>query len=551
MITKSLLALLGLFLPLWLSTEICAYLAWLSPALGPPLFQYEMLAIYPPWQVVRWWRQWGHESAWVFTVAGGGGLAFLLAIVKSRLAPGEKTAEARWASFRELRQAECLDGDGPILGTKGCWTLRYSGERHLFGVGSTGSGKTACLLSTLLATQTRPVSMVLHDPKDTLWPKTAGYRSTLGPVYRLAPLDPATDTYDPLGAIRLGTDDEYADAAILADFLTNPDGTRLDDTGQHFKDSVDMFFTGLILYGLHSGVATTGADLNDLVSCADWKDLLQVMEAFPHPAVQRSAKRAKRVIDKELSGLQSTASRATDVFSDPRVAAFTIATPTSFQLAMLREQDEPCTVYWTIPFAHQERLRPLSRLFFRQLIGYATSRVGGWQHPLRMVIDEVQSLGRLRILAEGLNFVREYGVQLWCLTPSMEELVALYGDHHPFLEGSYLQMIYGLSDPDVARHFSRRIGTHEVKTTRTTRHTGRQGGANTTTDTRNEPLFSETALLHMEEDHVLIAAGKRNVLARQARYYQRRQWRQRSLLPPPVRTQLSTPTPQVALAGNS
>jgi type IV secretion system protein VirD4 len=334
--------------------------------------------------------------------------------------------------------------------------------------------------------------------------------------------------------VRLDTDDEYPDVATIARFLTNPEGKKSrDDTSEHFQELVNAFFCGVLLYGLKSGIATTCADINDLVTRTHWPDLLTVMRAFDHPEVQRAAEVVSRIADRELSGVQTTAARALQIFSDPRVARMT--SQATFRLTDLREAETPCTVYYSVPFADMERLRPLSRLLIRQVMGHITSRLTGWTHPVLVAIDELPSLDRLAILSDALNFAREFGVQLYYLTPSMEEVVNVYGSHHPFLEGTRVQLVYGLNDPDVARRFSRRIGAHTTQRTQTTVQHGGRGGSSTSRSDQEQPLFSETHVLKMPKESVLIAAGTTTVLADQARYFTTEPWRARSEIPPPLR----------------
>jgi type IV secretory pathway TraG/TraD family ATPase VirD4 len=181
----------------------------------------------------------------------------------------------------------------------------------------------------------------------------------------------------------------------------------------------------------------------------------------------------------------------------------------------------------------------------RQIIGHTTSRLTGWTQPLQIIIDEIPSLDRIAIVSEALDFAREYKVQLFCLTPSMGKIIATFGQHHNFLEGSFIQLVYGVYDPDVARRFSRRIGQHTIRAQRQTK-----GGHGTSTseEEKTEPLMSETAVLKMPSHRVLITAGNQTCLATKARYFKprerrlplwgiHRRWWLRSQLPvPPRRT---------------
>jgi type IV secretion system protein VirD4 len=417
---------------------------------------------------------------------------------------------------------------------------RYGGDGHCLVVAGTGSGKTAAIVFPTLLED--PRSTIVNDPKATLywaynkqahmWLGTAGYRRTLGKVVALAPFEAYTDFYDPWQGIRLGTDDEYGDAELLAHYLTNPeDKENLDETSRHFQHLANQVFAGVFLYGLHSGMATTGAAFDALLTRTNWDDLLTVMAAFPHPLVQRAAGVARMPGDRELGSLKTTLANALRIFADPRIARFT--TQSTFTLTDLREQERPCTVYVTVPFGQGQRLRPLARLLYAQMLTYCTSRTAGWRHNLLAILEEYPSLGRFEFSTHLLLTAREAGMQLLIITPSMEELIATYGVHHPFLEGCRVQAIFGISDPSVAKKFSSRVGTWTKTFTRITRQS--KGGQSTTKETKEQDLLSPTALLQLDEREVLIVAGRYKRVLRQARYYEDREWLRRSRLPVPER----------------
>jgi type IV secretion system protein VirD4 len=421
----------------------------------------------------------------------------------------------------------------------------YHGDGHIYVVAATGTGKTAAIVyPTLLAGQPgeRHRSMILNDPKGALywayndarreWRGTAGYRATLGKVVLLAPFHTDTDFYNPWDSIRVGTDDEYGDAEILAHYLTNPeDKENLDETSRHFQSLANQVVAGIFLYGLHERMATTGSEFDALVTQTPWDDLLTVMEAHPHPLVRRAAGVARMPGDRELGSLKTTLANALRIFADPRIARFTARS--TFALTDLREQEQPCTVYVTIPFGQGKRLRPLARLLYAQMLTYCTAHVGGWRHNVLALLEEFPSLGRFEFASDLLNYAREAGMQLCLITPSMEELIDTYGSHNNFLEGCRVQVVFGLTDAGVAKKFAGRVGTvtHTVK--RVTQQA--RGGRSITTDTKEQDLLSPTALLQLGEREVLVLVGRYKRILEQSRYYEHAVWDARSRMAPPER----------------
>ena len=104
-------------------------------------------------------------------------------------------------------------------------------------VASTQSGKTSCFVIPNLLTWEQ--SLLVHDPKEELYAATAGWRSTFSRVVQLAPTSSCSDCFNPLDAIRLGTDHEIRDAQLVSECLTDPEASGSDkrsSASQHFVE---------------------------------------------------------------------------------------------------------------------------------------------------------------------------------------------------------------------------------------------------------------------------------------------------------------------------
>lgn len=111
---------LGLFAVgcgLWTATEVFAYLAWLDPALGTPLWRELFVAIYWPWDILRWAWWWGRTVPEAFLWPSGAGLGGAgVVLLAGWPATSPHQEDARWASRREWRKAECCGKQGIVLG---------------------------------------------------------------------------------------------------------------------------------------------------------------------------------------------------------------------------------------------------------------------------------------------------------------------------------------------------------------------------------------------------------------------------------------------------
>jgi type IV secretion system protein VirD4 len=215
---------------------------------------------------------------------------------------------------------------------------------------------------------------------------------------------------------------------------------------------------------------------------------------------------------------------------DPLVARMT--SRSDFTLRDLRERAKPMSLYLTVPYSDQERLRPLTRLIVRQILDFCTQHIGGWRWRLLGLLDEVQTFNRLPQIPTALNFVRGYGVQLCLITPSMNELDRVYGIHNTFLESSHIRLMFAPNDPNIAETFSRMAGTVEV--TKVRRSTGRGWGTgSTSTSTEPERLLSPTGVTFLPENKGLLFVGNGHypALITKAPFYKNWRLKQRSAMP--------------------
>jgi type IV secretion system protein VirD4 len=242
-----------------------------------------------------------------------------------------------------------------------------------------------------------------------------------------------------------------------------------------------------------------------------------------------------RLADRELSGVLSTASRGLRLYLDPLVARMT--NTSSFTWQDLRERTRPMTLYLSVPYSDQQRLRPLSRLLIRQLLGYTTQHLPGWRHRLLGVIDEVQALNRLQALSEALNYAAGYGVTLCLITPSLHELDRLYGQNNNFLEGCHVRVAYAPNDFTIAQRFSRQTGEMEAQKVRQSwsQDVGSLLGRKTTSaEVERKPLLSPTGLMQLHKEQVLLLVGNMPpAMLTKARYWKHRLWRRRSQIKAP------------------
>ncbi len=159
----------------------------------------------------------------------------------------------RWANDRDIKAMKLLDGFLMVLGK---WKGKYLKFPEIFSalcVSAPNTGKTTgVVIPTILETDS--VCMFINDTKGELFEKTAGYRATLGPVFKMyweGRDDPEKGIYWPCWNIlyhpNLPTR-EYGRAEVVEGTVENliPDGPE--GTDPYWIHAGRSALTGLALY---------------------------------------------------------------------------------------------------------------------------------------------------------------------------------------------------------------------------------------------------------------------------------------------------------------
>lgn len=463
-----------------------------------------------------------------------GGTVVMAKVLRHVRRREERSPDAQWATVKGLRAAKLDGSTGVVLGRYRRYLLRYHGEGHMIIIAPPRTGKTSSVcVPTLLEPQPH-VSLLVNDPKGELYRMTHRYQRSLGRrVYRLDATSLDSDHYNPWDAVRLGTPQEPGDLRVLARLITNPDGqTYRDANVQHWEDLTAQVAQACILFGLLTGRAAHPAGLYDLLGDLVLGDLLVDMEGTYHHALVTTARLLKDMTDNQVKSIMAGLRKNLHIYSDELVARMT--SMSDFAPADLRTGKEPCTVYLTVPFG-QDDLLNVNRVLMRQWLGAAmqqnptpsTTRqtMHGWDDDLLVLLDEVQSLKRLDLLPDAINYGAGFGVRLVLITPSLKSLDELYGAHN-FLESTAVQAYFGVTETKIAEHISRRLGVETVTQERVTK--GR-GGRSVTRESARKPLIDQSGVIHLADDQVIVTTreGKLQMVVTQTPWYRYEPWKRR------------------------
>ena len=582
---------------------------------GHPLFHLFGKAVYNPAYYVLSFIRYGSydqfqpyflKSFLYFLVCGI--LAFLILIVWTIVSAAMLNSErnnvfgtAREATNKDLKENGFLNTpDGIILGyTKdakvsankkedGTISLKlYRHARFITNPGKlntlllapTGSGKgVSVIMPTLLSFLQH---MVIFDPKEENYNKTAGYRATFSHVIKFAPCSMNTMRFNPVMAIRDGDVHAFRDANLIADILFAPSkvGGGQNDTEAYFSNAAKNIVTGALLHirfsdypdkSLHgllkflthtnyttlksqagqgeanaSQGVTQGFAMIDsthyytvteemFAEKADYyqrrgiKAGMRIEATGIHEKIVESATRAMNMNAKEKSSTFSTVYSKLQLFDDPAVAYATSGN--DFEIEDFQKSEKPISLYMCVPYSDVTRISPVFRMLVSFMLRKFTEDATAFgevklSHNLLFLFDEFPILGCFPDIAEVMGVLRGYGIFFLIVAQALNQLVDRYGVNHPFLDHCPVQVIFAPGSVNDAEMYSKAIGSESIHQDKVS-HSGtlRIGTVNNLNFSENDQgrnLFDAADLKRLPGDKALIIShGMQPYLAEKVVYYQ-------------------------------
>ncbi|MGC8494197.1 MAG: type IV secretory system conjugative DNA transfer family protein [Syntrophobacteraceae bacterium] len=477
-------------------TQYLAHLFSYSRGLGKPMFA----TVYAPWKWVEWTMKFyaGYQPTFnkAYEVAGSG-TAVLFAVYAlfsgglRGLKPSAMTdmyGTAHWADREEIRQAGLLptrkDNAGVYVGgwvgKGGMQYLRHNGPEHVMAFAPSRSGKgVGLVIPTLLSW---PDSVVCLDIKGENYALTAGWRREHANNVVLK-FDPASTggisaRFNPLDAIRMGTEFQTADVQNLVTMIVDPDGRGLND---HWAKTGHALLVGAVLHVLYKCAKekkqATLAGVLDLLSDTKRpiKDVLEEMLEYPHSdsgpnaVVAACARDMLNKAENERSGVLSTSISFLTLYRDPTVKN-NIA-QSDFVIRDLMHHDKPVSLYLVVSPADKDRLKPLLRLVVNQIVRILVSdqmkyedgaAKPQYQHRLLLLIDEFPSLGRLEIFQEALAYIGGYGLKAYLIVQDLAQLHNSYGREESITSNCHVRVAFAPNKPETAEYLSKMTGIQTI-----------------------------------------------------------------------------------------
>src|SRR5579863_277758 len=413
-----------------------------------------------------------------------------------------RIATAAWADPEEVEERYSYR-DGTVWlgrsGSEGRMPLGYLDDRHVCLVGGSRGGKgTTSIIPALV---TWPGSLCVVDPKGenatiTAARRGAGSTHCKGMGQTVKVLDPFQSAqvaenlrgrFNPLDTLDPKAEETVDEAGRIADAIVvvHEGGTN----DPFWDESARAMVKGLLLHVLTSPQYKGRRNLitlRKLITRGDWESVETLREAGEkdiapahgllwtglsnNPAFDGLIAGAgdsftNMLINspKQYESVLQVANRNTEFIDSPAMQR--VLEASDFQLSELKTRPEGLSLFLCLPQrymnTHYRWLRMMISLTVTEMEKVRGRPKTG--HPILMVLDEFAGLKRMEVIETAAAQIAGYGVKLFFVLQSLEQLKATYKDNwETFLANSGLKLFFNLEDNFSRDYVSKLIGETEV-----------------------------------------------------------------------------------------
>lgn len=419
---------------------------------------------------------------------------------------------AHWASKNEVQ--DLIESNGVPVGRFDGKILRVD-KTHLITCAGTRSGKgIGAIIPTLLEYHS---SLVCLDIKGENYAVTGARRKEFGKVFVLNPfgvLDIPSNSYNWLDSIDLN-DPGCTDKALrIASILVG--GSSGVGAENHFNEQAKRLLQGVILL-----VCGEKSELRNMPTVA------QLIHKTPFPTLCQLMKEkgdlafgmvgtigaqfANNTSDKELSGILSTAQRATNNLDNELIKRTLIKS----DFDILKLPDEKISIYLIMPADKVSDFQDYIKVFFELAFSSIVSRKKRGKYEVLFLFDEVAQLGYMDSFPKLITLVKGLGAQFWFFFQSIAQLRSIYGKNADTILGNATQIFYGCNDLETSKLISETLGK---KTVREYKKNGEFS------DIGKDLLTPDEVRQLKPDTPIILMAGKPGIMVKRLNYLEDREY---------------------------
>ena len=444
------------------------------------------------------------EFRLITLLIGGAGVLGLLMSLAMSGSLLTRFGDTHWQTRREMKRNGFfgMPGTGFVIGKLGKPGSRapFLCSRtlpHALIVAPTGRGKTTgFVIPNLLTWQG---SAVVLDVKGECFEASARHRAGQGDkVYRFAPTDwegKRTHRYNPLLRIHELKDParQQMELQLLATLFLQNDNDRIQGL---LKGGIDLFVAAGLL-AFQRGRPTLG-EIYRIAASGGQKQKEYFARAHEvwNPAARLIFTRLASTNNDTLTSYVSLLmTSGLDQWQNPAIDEATSVSDFDFR----KIRKTPFSVYLVVQPLMVKPLAPLIRLFFSDLLSALQDKPPGPDEPwpVMILLDEFNRLGKMPIVAESIEILRQYRGHLAVVTQTIPAIDEIYGENtRRALQGNAGVKLYLTpSDEKTVEELSKAVG----KTTKTVVTRSRAIGKNPFEGRSQSMRTEEVSLLPEDE----------------------------------------------------
>lgn len=345
-------------------------------------------------------------------------------------------------------------------------------------------------------------SVVVFDPKGENWDATAGFRSQFSTCIPFRPLDENGNTahYNPIHEIPDSPSEAFSWADMIGGIFFGADKAKSgggDGASEYFNNTARDIFAGVVMHVRFSKkIPWEKKNLSTVLDCfsqakteeekeGDGEDgggcgaaLLAAMREEGvhvrddgtvsdaiHELIVKAANRSENQNPKERSSTFSTVFSKINLFQDPLLAQSTAYS--DFSVDDFINGKNGISLYLIVPYNHIQRIAPIFRMIITFMIkkfssGTTNANSVKLKIPCLFLLDEFPVLGYFPDIALNAGILAGYGVTFFIVCQSLNQIVDVYGENHPFLDHCKTIILYAPGNLKDAKQFAETIGNRSV-----------------------------------------------------------------------------------------
>ena len=163
------------------------------------------------------------------------------------------------------------------------------------------------------------------------------------------------------------------------------------------------------------------------------------------------------------------------------------------------------------------------------------------KHQLLMMLDEFVALGRLDFFETSLAFMAGYGIRVYLIAQSLNQVDKAYGAHNSILDNCHVRVVFSTNDERTAKRVSDALGvaTEQRAMRNYAGHRLAPWLAHVMVSRQEtaRPLLTQGEVMQLPpDDELVLVSGMAPIRAKKLRYFEDRNFRARRIAPPELAT---------------